>query len=199
LRYNPYLVGRAIWQSIEERWDKGQFGEEWERCKDAYEKKHWDKNLGLGRQKIFEVRKRYSDRFFIEHFLNKEIVDDLELYVYEQNKDGDFEPVETDPETIKKILVAMHTNFGIPYMVVDNDPLIREKGVLVLRHIFDELQLDEEYRQKTMEHIFYLWSKTILLKTKLIGKDGPYCVTFSYNPSKGHQKTENCKSGHCRH
>src|SRR3989338_11572956 len=164
--YNPYLVGRAIWQSIEERWNKGQFGEEWEKCSDSYEKEHWDKKLNLGRQKIFEVRKAYSDRFFIEHFLTREIVDDLKLYIYGYEGD-ELVILEDEWEVIKKLLVDMHTNFGAPFIIVSDDPLIREK--------------------------------TVILKSKLVGKDGPYCVTFSYSQAKGHKKEENCKSGYCRH
>ena len=32
------------------------------------ERKHWDKQLGLGREKIFEVRKLYNDVTFIDEF-----------------------------------------------------------------------------------------------------------------------------------
>ena len=196
--YNPYLVGRSIWQSIEERWDKGQFCEEWDRCIDSYEKEHWDKGLGLGRKKIFEVRRAYSDRFFIEHFLTQKIVDDLKLYIYGY-ENGELVILEDDYEIIKKILIDMHTNFGIPYIIVSDDPLIKEKGVLVLKHVFSGLPLDEEYKNRTMEHIFALWQKTVILRSKLVGKNGPYCVTFSYSQAKGHKTEENCKSGYCRH
>lgn len=196
--YNPYLVGRAIWQSIEDRWNKGQFGEEWERCKDSYEIENWDKKLGQGKQKIFEVRKTYSDRFFVEHFLTREIIDDLKLYIYGY-EDGELVIFEDDWEIIKKMLVDIHTNFGIPYIIVSDDPLIREKGILVLKHVFNGLPLDEEYKNRTMEHIFSLWQKTVILRSKLVGRGGPYCVTFSYSQAKGHKTEENCKSGYCRH
>lgn len=196
--YNPYLVGRAIWQSIEERWDKGQFGEDWEKCVDSYNKENWDKKLGQGRQKIFEVRRAYSDRFFVEHFLTKEIIDDLKLYIYGYDND-ELIIIEDDWEVIKKMLVEMHTNFGAPFIIVSDDPLIKEKGVLVLKHVFNGFPLDNEYRDKTMEHIASLWQKTVILRTKLVGRDGPHCVTFSFNQNKGHKKEEVCKSGYCRH
>ncbi len=199
LGFNPYLIGRAIWQSIEDRWNKGKFGDEWEQCRDAYDKEHWDKKLGLGHQKLFEVREKYSDRFFIEHFLTQEIIDDLKLYIYGYDPDtNEIDVLEDDWEVIKGMLVMLYTNFGIPYMEVADDDLLRTKGILVLKHFFGGLALDEEYSKKTLEHIFFLWQRPVFLKTKSIGERGPFCVTYAYG-NKGHRKDENCKSGHCRH
>ncbi len=36
--YNPYKVGIELMRDIEERWNKGQFGREWEECDDVREK-----------------------------------------------------------------------------------------------------------------------------------------------------------------
>jgi stage V sporulation protein R len=47
---NPYKLGVELYRYIEERWNKGQFGREWEECDDLDEKKHWDLRLGLGRR-----------------------------------------------------------------------------------------------------------------------------------------------------
>jgi hypothetical protein len=35
----------------------GQFGKEWEDCDDLDAKKNWNLRLGLGKKKIFEVRR----------------------------------------------------------------------------------------------------------------------------------------------
>ena len=32
--FNPYKVGIELFRNIEERWNKGQFGKEWEECDD---------------------------------------------------------------------------------------------------------------------------------------------------------------------
>ena len=65
---------------IEERWNKGQFGSEWENCKDLHKKENWDLNLGLGKQKLFEVRKYYNDVTFINEFLTQEFCDKFEFF-----------------------------------------------------------------------------------------------------------------------
>src|SRR5678816_1181837 len=71
-RLNPYKLGVELYRSIEERWNRGQFGPEWEECDDLDHKKNWDLRLGLGREKVFEVRALYNDVTFIDEFLTPE-------------------------------------------------------------------------------------------------------------------------------
>src|ERR1041385_2326240 len=56
-KLNPYKLGIELFRNIEERWNKGKFGKDYEECTNLVEKKNWNKNLGLGRKKIFEVRR----------------------------------------------------------------------------------------------------------------------------------------------
>ena len=72
--YNPYKVGIELFRHIEERWNKGQFGKEWEECTDMAEKHNWDTKAGLGREKIFQIRRDYNDVTFIDEFLTEAIV-----------------------------------------------------------------------------------------------------------------------------
>ena len=67
-QFNPYKIGIELLRDIEERWDKGRFGKEWNECQNLDERRAWDKRLGLGRKKIFEVRKLYNDVTFIDEF-----------------------------------------------------------------------------------------------------------------------------------
>ena len=71
-RLNPYKLGIELFRDIEERWNKGHFGPEYEACDDLHVKENWDKQLGLGREKIFEVRRIYNDVTFIDAFLTPE-------------------------------------------------------------------------------------------------------------------------------
>ena len=70
-RLNPYKLGIELFRDIEERWNKGQFGQEYEECDDtrlALDTK------GLGRQKIFsaqdpqrrDVRRHLPDARFLQ-------------------------------------------------------------------------------------------------------------------------------------
>ena len=72
-RLNPYKLGIELLRDIEERWNTGRFGPEYDECDDLQAKRKWDKQLGLGRQKIFEVRRVHNDITFIDTFLTPSI------------------------------------------------------------------------------------------------------------------------------
>ena len=50
-RLNPYKLGIELFRDIEERWNTGRFGPEFDACDDLHTKEKWDKQLGLGRRK----------------------------------------------------------------------------------------------------------------------------------------------------
>src|SRR4029078_7306856 len=84
-RLNPYKLGIELLRDIEERWDKGQFGPEWEECDDAEKRRTWDKQLGMGRRKIFEGRKVHSDVTFIDTFLTPDFCRRHRMFSYKYN------------------------------------------------------------------------------------------------------------------
>ncbi len=169
---NPYLAGLKIFADIEDRWNRGRFGREWDDCNDPGKKAEWDLKTGRGREKIFEARRCYSDRFFIEHFLTAELVEALNLYLYEgQQEQGEIRYMitERDWRRVKKTLVSHLSTFGIPLILVE-DGDYRGKRELYLRHAFDGIDLDQEYREKTMEQIYFLWNRPVHLESRLNGR-----------------------------
>ncbi len=116
-RINPYKLGLELLRDIEERWNKGRFGKEWEECDDLVAKKHWDKQLGLGRQKVFEVRKIHNDVTFIDTFLTPEFVAEQKLFTYEFNSYTEaYEIASREFQKIKQKLLFSLTNFGKPFI-----------------------------------------------------------------------------------
>ncbi|MCC7186910.1 MAG: SpoVR family protein, partial [Acidobacteria bacterium] len=81
-RLNPYKLGVELFRHIEERWNKGQFGREWDECDDLDQKRSWDLRLGLGGKKIFEVRALYTDVTFIDEFLTPEFCIENKLFSF---------------------------------------------------------------------------------------------------------------------
>jgi stage V sporulation protein R len=178
---NPYLIGLRLFQDIEDRWNKGRFGKEWEECRDPRKKETWDLGFRQGREKIFEVRRSYSDRFFIEHFLTEQLVDDLDLYIYTGKQEyGEIKYVidEVDWKKIRSLLVSQLSNFDIPLIMVE-DGDYKGKRELYLRHAYEGIELDKEYREKTMEHIYYLWDRPVHLESVL--DDVKVIFTFDGN------------------
>jgi stage V sporulation protein R len=79
-RLNPYKLGVELYRHVEERWNRGQFGKEWEDCDDLETRKNWNLRLDLGRKKIFEVRALYTDVTFIDEYLTPEFVFEHKLF-----------------------------------------------------------------------------------------------------------------------
>src|SRR5204862_3758849 len=86
--FNPYKVGIELFRDIEDRWNRGRFGKEYDECDDMVARRKWDTGAGLGRQKIFEVRKHYNDVTFIDEFLTADFALDQQLFVYGFNEKG---------------------------------------------------------------------------------------------------------------
>ncbi len=174
--FNPYKVGIELFRDIEERWNKGQFGREWETCDDFEFKKNWDRQTGLGREKIFEVRKHYNDVTFIDEFLTEEFCVRHKMFVYKFNKrTGQFEVDTRDFKSIKKKLLFQLTNLGQPIIsVVDSNH--NNRGELLLSHLYEGVEMQPDYMQDTMRNIYAIWTRPVSVATVLDGE--PKIVTF---------------------
>ena len=50
-RINPYKIGLELFRNIEERWNRGQFGKEYDECDNYVKKRDWDTKTGQGMEK----------------------------------------------------------------------------------------------------------------------------------------------------
>ena len=163
--YNPYKVGIELMRDIEERWNKGKFGREWEECDDVREKKNWDRKLDLGRAKIFEVRKIYNDVTFIDEFLTEDFCIRHRMFVYKFNKrTNQFEVDTRDFKAIKAKLLFQMTNFGQPIIRVE-DGNFENRGELLLTHHWEGIDLQPDFMQETLKNVFALWGRPVNLAT----------------------------------
>ncbi len=176
--FNPYKVGIELFKDIEDRWNKGRFGKEWNECNDLAEKKNWDKKLNIGRKKIFEVRTCYNDVTFIDEFLTEEFCVKNKMFVYKHNKQTNKYEVDTrDFPLVKKQLLFQLTNFGQPIISIENANF-RNRGELLLTHLFEGVEMQYEFAKATLKNIFTIWTRPVFLatvydkKNMLLGFDG---------------------------
>lgn len=182
-RLNPYKIGLELFRDIEERWNKGKFGKEYEECDDLVERKKWDKNLGLGSQKIFEVRKIYSDLNFIDSFLTQEFCRDHRLFAYAYNPSKEvFEISTREFKQIKEKLLFSLTNRGTPFIDVVNANY-QNRGELYLIHNHEGIDLRLDYAQETLKNLFSIWKRPVAIETLSEGKEKIY-----YYDGKSHQE-----------
>lgn len=185
---NPYLLGIKAFLNIEKRYNAGQFGPDWERSESPDK---WDIDLktGKGMEKVFEVRRTHMDWFFLDEFLNKQVVEDAELYIYGTKQQGNVEELtveETNWHTIKDLVVRSFAHSGIPLIkVMEGD--YGGKRELYLRHFYDGLTLEEEYARQTLRHVFTLWDRPVHLETVEVEGNSETRIQLTYD-GKGFSK-----------
>lgn len=168
---NPYKVGIELLRDIEYRWDRGMFGKEYNECTDMKQKLHWDKKLGLGREKIFEVRKSHNDISFIDEFLTPDFCDRQQLFTYKYNpRSGRFEIDSKDFEAIKQKLLSQLTNFGQPIIEVEDGNYMNRKELL-LGHVHYGVDLDVNFADETLRNLYAIWKRPVNLRTKYEEKE----------------------------
>ena len=167
---NPYKVGVELYRHIEERWNKGQFGREWEACDSLDDKRAWDMQLGLGREKIFQVRALYNDVTFIDEFLTPEFVERAKLYTFGYSgKTGQYEIESRQFQEVKNKLLFQLTNMGNPIITVF-DANFKNRGELLLSHDHQGIDLRKDYAQAALEAAGRCWKRPVAIATKVEGK-----------------------------
>jgi stage V sporulation protein R len=170
-RLNPYKLGLELLRDVEERWNRGQFGAQWEACDDLDEKYHWNLRLGFGRQKIFDVRAHYNDVTFIDEFLTPEFCVRHKLFSY--NYSSRNERLEIESREFKKVkekLLFQLTNAGNPYIYIE-DANHDNRGELMLRHDHQGMDLKVDYAKEVLRSLVRIWKRPVNLLTTLEGKE----------------------------
>ncbi|MBC7714078.1 MAG: SpoVR family protein [Rhizobacter sp.] len=174
---NPYKIGIELYRDIEYRWNTGRFGKEYNDCEDMHEKHKWDKNLGLGRQKIFEVRKTHNDVSFIDEFFTPEFCERQQLFTYKFNPRTGRNEIETrDFQDIKNKLLNQLSNFGSPVIEVESGNFAN-RGELLLRHVHRGVDLDFGYASDTLRNLFALWKRPV----NIVSKQEEQTITLSFD------------------
>jgi len=162
---NPYKLGVELYRNIQERWDKGQFGKDWDDCDDLEVKRHWDMRLGLGRDKIFEVRKIYNDVTFIDEFLTPEFAIEQKLFAFSwSERNGRFEINTREFQAVKDKLLSQLTNAGNPFIYVE-DANHDNRSELMLRHRHEGADLRPDYAREALRALFRVWKRPVVIAT----------------------------------
>jgi stage V sporulation protein R len=162
---NPYKLGFMLMLDIEERWNKGRFGDEWENCQDAKLKENWDTQTNLGTEKVFEVRKCYNDLTAIMEFFTDEFCEKNEFFEYKTYPNGEIKIETRNPAVIRSRLIKRYTNGGLPDIkLADHNHL--GQGWMCLEHSWDDRPLYDPYVRHTLASIYYFWQKPIVLATR---------------------------------
>ncbi|MFQ5766444.1 MAG: SpoVR family protein [Acidobacteriota bacterium] len=169
-RVNPYKLGYELYKDIEDRWNKGRFGREYEACDDMAARAAWDRGLEKGREKLFEVRRLYTDVTFLDTFLTEEFCHRQKMFLYGYNpKTGHYHIQSRKFAPIKEAFLAQLTNMGQPLIeVADANHKNRGELFLVHRHQGIDLKLDDA--RATLAALGQVWKRPVHLHTVVDGK-----------------------------
>lgn len=137
LSLNPYHLGFSLWEYIID--------------------KH-------GMEKARQICRDEDDFGFIRNYLDQEIADRLELFVYETRKDGETRIASRDIHAIREAILAPRYNYGAPTVAVSQ---VGADGSLDLRHdyLHDGRGLDLGQAERVMDYVARIWRRPVSLHT----------------------------------
>jgi len=166
-RLNPYKLGIELFRDIEDRWNRGRFGKDYQECDDMVARREWNTETGLGREKIFEVRRIHNDQTFIDEFLTLDFCRRHKMFQFGYNEHTGYYEIESRAfEKIKKQLLFQLTNRGQPIIYV-RDGNYKNRGELYLEHRFGGVELKLGYAQDTLTSLHKLWKRPVHIETVL--------------------------------
>lgn len=149
LAVNPYHLGFSMWEDIIE--------------------KH---GLDTARR----IMKEEDDFGFVRNYLTRELIEKLELFVYEARDDGDIRIAATDVHAVHEAILAPKFNYGAP-RIAANNMHVDGSLQLVHDHQSDGRGVDLNRAERVLEYIGKVWRRPVTLHT--VGERGEARVVTS--------------------
>jgi stage V sporulation protein R len=137
LSLNPYHLGFSMWEHIIEQ---------------------------RGMDKARQIMREEDDFGFIRNYLDEELIEKLDLFVYETRKDGDTKIANRDIHAVREAILSPRFNYGAPCITVNR---MGDDGSLDLRHDYlrDGRGLDMPQAEKVMDYVARVWRRPVSLHT----------------------------------
>lgn len=137
LAVNPYHLGFSLWENIIE--------------------KH-------GLDQARRICREEDDFSFIRNYLDEEMAEKLDLFVYESNGDGEIRIADRNIHAIREAILAPKFNYGAPRIAITH---MHHDGSLELTHDFqsDGRGLDMARAERVVEYLSRIWRRPITLHT----------------------------------
>ena len=179
---NPYKLGIELLRHVEQRWDRGQFGLEYINCEDPRERRNWNTEAGLGKEKLFEVRKVHNDITFIQEYLDEDFCHEHKIFIYDYDKRTNKYVISSrNFRDVKNRMLKQLTNSGQPIIRVI-DANFGNRGELLLEHSHDDTGLDQAKTIETLRNLYKIWKRPVHVATKIEGANK--YISFG---EKGHE------------
>lgn len=180
LSVNPYYIGIETWSDIFKRYQESS-GED--------KNKH-GLTSGEGSKQIFHVMRTANDASFFRAHLTQELMARLNLLSYKVEGNDVLVNELPDDDSWKRIKRLLIRDVGLGSMpvikIIDAD--YEHARNLYLKHEFDGRNLDKEYTQKTLEHVYYFWGRNLYLETSTYKRRLPFIYKFDGKRHSGYRR-----------
>lgn len=180
---DPLMAFGERWQNGEKSYPAIPIPEEWPqwaaKCQDQF-------RLGMGTEKIFEVRSTHDDLMFLEEFFTKDFCEENQYFFYKAKQVWDYQTYvqrkryvfeSRSFRRIKKRLLFQYTNFHLPIIRITNANF-NNNGELYLVHEHRGVDLDfwskdGMYMKDVLQRLFKMWGgkKYVHLETIITKKE----------------------------
>lgn len=117
-----------------------------------------------GTEAIFDIRETESDVSFLRNYLNRDLVEEMDLFLFER-EGGVYKVTDKDVAQVRDTLILQRTNGGFPYITAMDDDY-HGRGELLLMHRYEGLELDRKYVDRTLPLVYRLWGRPVHLETR---------------------------------
>jgi stage V sporulation protein R len=137
LSVNPYHLGFSMWEEIV-------------------------KTRGL--ETARKICAEEDDFGFVRNYLDQELADRLDLFVFEASADGSISVASRDIHAIREAILAPRFNFGVPRVAVTK---LDVDGSLTLTHDHksDGRGLDLKRAERVLDYVVRIWRRPVTLHT----------------------------------
>jgi stage V sporulation protein R len=117
-----------------------------------------------GMEKARQIVREEDDFGFIRNYLDQELADKLDLFVYEMRKDGETKIANRDIRAIREAILAPKYNYGAPCVSVTG---MGGDGSLELNHDYlrDGRGLELQQAEKVTDYVGKVWRRNVTLHT----------------------------------
>jgi stage V sporulation protein R len=142
LAINPYHLGFSMWEDIIEK---------------------------EGIEAARRICSEEDDFGFVRNYLSEELIDKLELFIYETRDDGGIRIADRDVHAVREAILAPKFNYGAPRIAATRLNLDGSLE-LVHDHASDGRGLDVRRAERVLEYIARVWRRPVTLQT--VGDSG---------------------------
>ena len=156
---NPYYLGFKVWEDIKRRHDEPT----------PEEIKKYGKPTQTGIEALFAAREVDRDISFLRRHLTEELMREMDMFEFEQKDDKYVISKVSDKDSWRGVKETLLKNVGmgsIPIIKV-HDADYDHNRVLFLKHEHEGRDLQMEYAEKTLAHLFRLWGREVVLETTI--------------------------------